>query len=363
MKSVILILLFFKNVLGQTSTLAFGLSTTTTSTTTTPSSLGVTDGSMTINATFISLRPDTTAIENLINTLPAAQQQQVRAIRGNIFLTLKQQSDQISDYLKQYDNVVAERYAQIQTNLQTVSQNITATVAGLTTDAQNFVRQRQEVVDNSNLSLFDYQGRLNNFMNTFNGYNDTLKREIYNFLYSRRISDSIATNSTNVMSSPLVSLDDSARNRIMSMVLYDGESIAIKTFTDLLPAEQKQQFQNILNNQVSTKRQIQTQLQALVNSWGTTYVQVFNNSISQRYETIQLLQFLLPGLSEPFRTFVNRKIMLMNDMSITRAQEAQSLSTMVTDFQSAYSPINTFISRYQNNPMMMASTTPTPLFG
>jgi hypothetical protein len=358
MKSIILILLLFKNVLGQTSTLSLSWQTTST-TTVTP----LADGSVAVNGTFISIRPDTNAVENLINTLPSAQQQQVRAIRGNIFLTLRQQNDQINEYLRQYDTQVAERYQQIQTNLQTVSQNITATVPTLTTDAQNFIRQRQEVVDNSNLSLFDYQGRLNNFMNTFNTFNDTLKREIFNFLYSRRISDLIATNSTNPMSSPLITLDDAARNRIMSMVLYDGESIAIKTFTDLLPAEQKTQFQNILNNQASTKRQIQTQLQSLVNSWGTTYVQVFNNSISQRYETIQLLQFLLPGLSEPFRTFINRKIMLMNDMSITRAQEQQSLSAMVTDFQSAYSPINTFISRYQSNQMTMGSTTPTPLFG
>ena len=121
------------------------------------------------------------------------------------------------------------------------------------------------------MSLFDYQGRLNGFVNTFNTFNDTLKREVYNFLYPRRISDTFNSNGTNTTSTPMVNLDDTSRNRIMSMVLYDGDSLAMKTFTDLLPAEQKTQFQNILNNQALTKRQIQSQLTSLVTSWGPTY--------------------------------------------------------------------------------------------
>lgn len=100
-----LILLLIPNVTGQWTTwtsTSLGFQTTTTTTTLTPTPItGTIDNS--INATIIGMRPDTTALENLINTLPAAQQTQVRAIRGNIFLTIRQQNDQIADYLRQFD--------------------------------------------------------------------------------------------------------------------------------------------------------------------------------------------------------------------------------------------------------------------
>ena len=76
-------------------------STTTTTVTQSPGILFTLAPGVTINTTLISQRPDENAFNSLISYLPEGQQTDLRNIRGNIFMTLSQQNEQILSYLSE----------------------------------------------------------------------------------------------------------------------------------------------------------------------------------------------------------------------------------------------------------------------
>ena len=95
------IFIFCQSSKAQILTTTTTVLPTTTTTTTTPEFFVTLAPGITINNTLLTQRPDENAVNTLLSYLPEDQQVNVRNIRGNIFLTLSQQNDQVRDYLSQ----------------------------------------------------------------------------------------------------------------------------------------------------------------------------------------------------------------------------------------------------------------------
>ncbi|KAE9551770.1 hypothetical protein FO519_005007 [Halicephalobus sp. NKZ332] len=296
---------------------------------------------ITINTTLISQRPDQNAVESLLSYLPGGEQTSVRNIRGNIFLTIAQQNEQILDYLNEQRGNSSAVYEMIQNEVQALSQNITNSLKNLSPPAQSFVQRRQQVLDNNAIALFDYNGRLASLVNEFNSYNESLKNEIYNFLITQQITGTFVPDLTMMIPVP-VALDETTENQLMNMLFLDGANQPIRGFIELIPQEQQTQFNNIISSGSLRKDQITQQLYDLVSGWGPQYEIAYNNTLIQRNQMVQLLMFLSPGLMEPYKTFINQKINLMTNMTITPTQESQSIQALISGFTSARSALKNY---------------------
>uniref|UniRef100_A0AC34Q9K5 Uncharacterized protein n=1 Tax=Panagrolaimus sp. JU765 TaxID=591449 RepID=A0AC34Q9K5_9BILA len=341
--------LFLSNFLlidAQILTTPFNIfQTVTTTTTPAPLTFTLSPGTA-INTTLLSQRPDENALNSFLSRLTQDQQTAIRNIRGNIFLTLSQQNDQITSYLTQQNANLNALYQQIQSAKTALSQNITSSLPSLTPEAQSFVQRRQQVLDNNAIALFDFSARLSALGSEFNQYNDSLKNEIYNFLINRQITGNFVPDVTSTTSSPYptITLDDSSANQLLSMVYFDGSKLPFKSFIDLLPQEQQTQFNNIINNNNLGKSQISQQLTNLATGWGPQYINVFNSTMNQKNQMMQIFMLLRPGLTEPYKSFVDRKLSLMNNMTITTGQESQSMNSLANSFTQVKNAINQFSS-------------------
>ena len=172
--------------------------------------------------------------------------------------------------LQEISHLFQTVYQLIQNMTQQLSQNIMNSLSSLSSPAQSFVQRRQEILNNTAIALFDFNGRLQSLVNEFNSYNDSLKNEIYNFLVTRQINGTFMPDLTTSVPLP-VALDDTAENQLMNFLFLDGANQPIRGFVQLIPQEQQTQFNNIIGNTSLRKSQIAEQLQALVASWGSQY--------------------------------------------------------------------------------------------
>uniref|UniRef100_A0A7E4W9N0 WSN domain-containing protein n=1 Tax=Panagrellus redivivus TaxID=6233 RepID=A0A7E4W9N0_PANRE len=301
-----------------------------------------------INTSVITMRPDEDALRQLRDSLPANAQQQIDAIRNNIFLSLGQQNQQIADVVDSLGSYALASYNHIQAALTQRLANITVHLQGLPDGpTKAFIQNREAIFNNTALSMFDFQNRLQGILPTFNALNETNRLEVYNFLQYHVLTGNFTVDE-DLMRLPAVVLNDEIRTKLMNLALYDPNSTPMKTFVSLLPAAQQETFNSILTNVNYRKSAIQSKLQALVASWGPAYEMAFNNTIAQQYELLELMLFLEPGLTEPYKTFISQKINLMNNMSITATSESQQFQTLATAFQNALTPMNNFINNYIN---------------